>query len=95
MHSVSDPTAPTTRYVRGELMRSSFTLTSIDGGRRTHVVAEIHCDPKWSIAAWVVNRFQNDWGYNTIKNLRTQVRKPDVAVHPRLKAVLEEKGFFN
>ena len=95
MHSVSDPTAPTTRYVRGELMRSSFTLTSIDGGRRTHVVAEIHCDPKGSIAAWVVNRFQNDWGYNTIKNLRTQVRKPDVAVHPRLKAVLEEKGFFN
>jgi hypothetical protein len=95
MHSVSDPAAPTTRYVRGELTRSSFTLTSIDGGRRTHVVAEIHCDPKGSIAAWIVNKFQNDWGYNTIKSLRAQVRKPDVAVHPRLKAVLEERGFFN
>ena len=95
MHSVSDPTAPRTRYVRGELMRSSFTLTSIDNGRRTHVVAEIHCDPKGSVAAWIVNKFQNDWGYNTIRSLRAQVRKPDIAIHPRLKAVLEEKGFFN
>jgi hypothetical protein len=95
MHSVSDVNAPTTKYVRGELMHSSFSLTSIDGGRRTHVVAEIHCDPKGSIAAWFVNKFQNDWGFNTIRSLRAQVRKPDVSVHPRLKAVLEEKGFFN
>ncbi len=95
MHSVNDANAPTTRYVRGLLSSSSFALTSIDGGRRTHVVAEIHCDPKGSIAAWIVNKFQNDWGYNTIRSLRTQVKKPDVAVHARLKAVLEEKGFFN
>jgi hypothetical protein len=95
MHSVTDPSAPTTRYVRAELSSSSFSLTSIDGGRGTHVVAEIHCDPKGSIAAWIVNKFQNDWGYNTITRLRTQVKKPDVAVHARLKAVLEEKGFFN
>jgi hypothetical protein len=95
MHSVVDPIAPTTRYVRGELSSSVFSLTSIDGGRRTHVVAEIHCDPKGSVAAWIVNKFQNDWGYNTIKRLRAQVQKPDIAVHARLKAVLEEKGFFN
>jgi len=95
MHSVTDANAPTTKYVRGDLSSSSFSLTSIDGGRRTHVVAEIHCDPKGSIAAWIVNKFQNDWGYNTIRSLRTQVKKPDIAVHPRLKAVLEEKGFFN
>jgi hypothetical protein len=95
MHSVVDPIAPTTRYVRGELSSSIFALTSIDGGRRTHVVAEVHCDPKGSIAAWIVNKFQNDWGYNTIARLRAQVHKPDIAVHQRLKAVLEEKGFFN
>ena len=95
MHSVSDPTAPTTRYVRGELTSTGFSLRSIDGGRRTHVVAEVHCDPKGSIAAWIVNRFQNSWGYNTITRLRKQVKKPDIAVHPRLKAVLEERGFFN
>jgi hypothetical protein len=95
MHSVNDPAAPHTSYVRGELDHSSFTLTSVDGGARTHVVAELHCDPKGSIAAWMVNSFQNKWGFNTLKNLRVQVKKPDIAVHPRLKAVLEEKGFFD
>jgi len=95
MRSVVDAAAPTTKYVRGELGGSAFRLTSIDGGRRTHVVAEIHCDPKGSIAAWLVNSFQNGWGYNTITRLRAQVKKPDIAVHPRLKAVLEERGFFN
>ena len=95
MHSVVDSTAPATRYVRGEISSSTFELTSIDGGSRTHVVAEVHCDPKGSIAAWLVNRFQNGWGYNTIERLRAQVKKPDISVHPRLKAVLEEKGFFN
>jgi hypothetical protein len=95
MHSVSDDAAPRTRYVRGELTSTGFSLRSIDGGARTHVVAEVHCDPKGSIAAWIVNRFQNDWGYNTLTRLRNQVKKPDVAVHPRLKAVLEQKGFFD
>ena len=95
MHSVDDASAPQTRYVRGELSGSSFLLTSIDGGRRTHVVAEIHCDPKGSIASWIVNTFQKSWGYNTITRLRAQVRKPDIMVHPRLKAVMEEKGFFD
>jgi hypothetical protein len=94
MHSVNDSAAPRTAYVRGELDQSSFTLTSVDGGARTHVVAEIHCDPKGSVAAWIVNSFQNNWGMNTLKSLRVQVKKPDIAVHPRLKAVLEEKGFF-
>jgi hypothetical protein len=94
MHSVSDPSAPVTKYIRGELRTSSFLLTSIDGGRRTHVVAEVHCDPKGSIAAWLVNEFQNNWGYNTIANLRAQVRKPQVAIHSRLKEVLVENGFY-
>jgi hypothetical protein len=94
MHSVDDPVAPRTSYVRGELDHSSFTLTSIDGGARTHVVAEIHCDPKGSVAAWLVNSFQNNWGMNTLKSLRRQVKKRDIAVHPRLKAVLEDEGFF-
>jgi hypothetical protein len=95
MHSVNDPAAPRTRYVRGELDWSSFTLTSVDGGARTHVIAEVHCDPRGSISPWLVNMFQNNWGFNTLKHLRDQVKKPDITVHPRLKAVLEENGFFD
>jgi hypothetical protein len=94
MRSVDDPAAPATRYVRGLLMDSGFTLTSIDHGARTHVVAEIHCDPKGNVAPWIVNLFQKDWGYKTLMSLRKQVRKPDVQVHPKLKAVLEGKNFF-
>jgi hypothetical protein len=95
LHSVNDPLAPHTSYVRGELLNSSFELTSIDNGKRTRVVTEIHCDPKGSVADWIVNLFQKGWPYNTLQSLRAQVIKSDVAVHPRLKAVLEEKGFFN
>ena len=94
MHSVDDPAAPKTHYVRGLLTDSGFTLTSIDHGARTHVVAEIHCDPKGNVAPWIVNLFQKNWGYKTLMSLRKQVQKPDVRVHPKLKAVLEERKFF-
>jgi hypothetical protein len=87
MRSVDDPAAPQTKYVRAVLTESSFVLTSIDGGTRTHVVAEIHCDPKGSIASWIVNLFQRGWGYNTIEALRKQVKKPGVPVP----ALLEER----
>jgi hypothetical protein len=94
MHSVDDPTAPKTSYVRGDLHDGSWILTAIDGGRRTHVAAEIHCDPKGSVPSWIVNFFQKNWGHNTLMSLRKQVAKRDIAIHQRLKAVLEEKGFF-
>jgi hypothetical protein len=94
MRSVDDPQAPKTAYVRGDMHLSTFALTSIDGGRRTHVVAEVHCDPKGSVPSWAVNLFQRSWGFNTIHALRAQLAKRDISVHPTLKALLEEKGFF-
>jgi START domain-containing protein len=94
MHSVSDPLAPKTRYVRGDVTESTLTLTSVDGGRRTHVVAEIHADPRGGIAPWIVNWFQRDWGYNTLKRLRAQVVKPSIRVDRGLKTLLEERGYF-
>ncbi len=94
IHSVNDPAAPSTSYVRGEIMNSSFVLTSISGGKQTRIVTEIHCDPKGSVADWIVNLFQKSWPYNTIRSLRAQVNKPDVGVHPQLKAAMDERGFF-
>lgn len=94
MRSVNDESGPTTKYVRAELQNSVFSLTSIDGGKKTHVVAEIHCDPKGSIPAFIVNAFQKNWGYNTIASLRKQVAKSPTT-HERLKAMMTEKGFFN
>jgi hypothetical protein len=95
VHSVTDPLAPSTDYVRGELLKSSFTLTSIDHGAKTLLVTEIHADPKGSVAKWIVNMFQKNWPHNTIRRLREQVAKSDIKEHPRLRATLAEKGYFN
>ncbi len=93
MRSVDDPSAPKTSYVRAELTESSFVITPAAGGGKTHVVAEIHCDPKGSIASWIVNLFQRSWGYNTIRSLRKQVAKNGGAPpHPLLRAALEGGG---
>ncbi len=94
MHSVNDPAAPKTGFVRGDLVDGSWVLTSIADGKRTHVAAEIHANPKGSIPSWVVNMFQKNWGYNTLMSLRKQVAKPDTTAHPRLFAFLDQKGFF-
>jgi len=95
MRSVDDPAAPQTSYVRGDIEESAFVLTQSPDGTTTHVVAEIHCDPKGSVAAWIVNLFQKGWGYSTISHLRAQLRKPDIAVHPALRKLLEDRGFPN
>lgn len=93
MRSVDDPAAPQTSYVRGDIEESAFILTQSPDGATTHVVAEIHCDPRGSVAAWMVNFFQKGWGYNTISHLRAQLRKPDISVHPALRKLLEDRGF--
>jgi len=95
IHAVTDPLAPPTTYVRGELLESSFTLTSLEHGTKTNVVAEIHADPKGSVAHWIVNLFQKRWPRNTITRLRKQVAKPDIQEHPRLKTVLTDNGYLN
>lgn len=93
MHSVDDATAPRTDYVRADLQDSSFVLTASPDGTKTHVVAEMHADPKGSIAAWIVNLFQKNWGYNTIANMRRQVRKPGIGANAQLKSLLASRGF--
>jgi hypothetical protein len=95
IHAVSDPLAPPTTYVRGELIHSSFALTSVDHGSRTFVVAEIHADPKGSVAHWIVNLFQKKWPHNTLTRLRAQVAKADIQEHPRLKTELAKHGYLD
>jgi len=95
IHAVSDPLAPPTKFVRGELIDSSFALTSTDHGARTFVVAEIHADPKGSVAHWIVNLFQKRWPHNTLTRLRAQVGKPDIQEHPRLKTELAKHGYLD
>jgi hypothetical protein len=95
MRSTTDPLAPPTDYVRGEIMQSYFTLTSIEHGTKTHISVEVHADPKGSVAKWIVNMFQKSWPHNTISRLRAQCAKPDIKDHPRLKTELTAAGYLD
>jgi START domain-containing protein len=92
-HSVSDPAAPKTDYVRGQFIYGKFVLASIDGGRKTRVLAELLCDPKGSVAKWMVNLVQKDWPHSTIVRLRRQVAKPNVVDSPKLAQAMKVAGY--
>jgi hypothetical protein len=87
--STDDSAVPPTSYVRGDLMNTTFTLTSVGQGAKTDIYGEIHCDPKGSVPKWLVNFFQKDWPVQTLVNLRKQVRKADIKDDPRISELLK------
>jgi len=92
-HSVTDAAAPKTDYIRGRFIYGKFVLTSLDGGKKTRVLAELLCDPKGSVAKWMVNLVQRDWPHSTIQRLRRQVAKQDVVDSPKLAQALKQAGY--
>jgi hypothetical protein len=93
-HSVQDSAAPKTDYVRGHFIYGMYVLTSIDGGKKTRLLTELLCDPKGSVAKWMVNLFQKSWPYNTITALRKQVKKGNVKDNPKLKDAFVREGLL-
>ena len=89
------PEMPETSYIRGDLMNTTFVLKSIDNDQHTNVVGEIHCDPKGSVAKWLVKNFQSDWPIDTIKNLRKQAAKPDVKDDEKIMALFNSATVTN
>ena len=89
--SVTDPSLPETRYVRGELIGSVFRLEPRDGGRQTYLTGEIHCDPKGAIPKWLANWAQKGWPLKTIKNLRARVAQSKTQADPRILELLTGK----
>jgi START domain len=85
--TIEDSLPPIGKYVRGDLMSTVFTLTRIDD-THTHVIAEIHCDPKGSVPKWVVNWVQADWPEQTFRGLRRQTKKNDLVVEPYFRNAL-------
>lgn len=84
--SVTDPDAPETKYVRGDLKKTQFTLSSIEGGAKTLVEGEIHCDPRGSVPKWIVNMFQRNWPEKSLKALRKQVARAEIKIDSRFAA---------
>jgi hypothetical protein len=89
LHSTTDPAAPPTSYVRGELVSSTFVLTPTADGKGTRVVGDVHADPRGSLPSWIVNFFQKDWPRSTFKSLRTQVAKANIVENPVIRRLVE------
>jgi len=84
-----DPDAPHTDYLRGEMVNMTFILSSIDNDTKTTVDAVFLCDPKGWIPKWLVNFFLQDWPKTTFRNLRKEVKKPEISVDPRFSRLLK------
>ena len=91
MRSTTDANAPPTSYVRGELISSTFVLTPTADGKATRVSGDVHCDPRGSVAKWIVNYFQKDWPRSTLKSLRTQVAKPNIVENPAIRKLVDRR----
>jgi hypothetical protein len=89
LRSVTDPAAPPTSYIRGELVSSTFVLTPTADGKGTKVVGDVHCDPRGGVPKWLVNWFQKDWPTSTFKKLRTQVAKPNIAENAAIRRLVD------
>ena len=65
-------------------------VEEVDGitGTKTRVLAELICDPKGSVAPWLVNLFQKSWPYNTITSLRRQTQKRHIQEDARLSVAM-------
>jgi hypothetical protein len=84
-HSADDSVVPATdRFIRGNLMNTTFVLTPNSDNTSTQVAGEIYCDPKGSVPKWLVNWVQAKWPSDTLKNLRRQVAKTDIVIDDRI-----------
>lgn len=91
LNPVEDPGLPPTDHVRGTL-QGYYKIRSIDGGKRSHIIAEMHADPKGSLPKFVVNFFQRNWAKDTIRALRKQVAKDDIKIIPAVSKLFGEPG---
>ncbi len=83
-----EPITLRTSYVRGELIRATFILSSIENDKKTKVDAEFLCDPKGWIPKWLVNFFLDDWPTTTFRSLRKEVLK-DLSIDGHFSHMLE------
>jgi hypothetical protein len=92
VRSTTDPAAPATSYVRGEVISSTFVLAPTSDGKGTRVIGDVHCDPRGSLPKWLVNMVQKDWPHTTLKSLRAQAAKPNIVENPAIRKLVEQSA---
>lgn len=91
LESVEDERMPEAGPVRGHIDNSRYILTELAPGK-THLVVEIHADPKGNVPSWLVNTFQKAWPRKTLEGIRQQASRKDVAEHPATKAYFADRN---
>ena len=76
-----DPLSPVKKNFKRGVMTCTFSMYEVCPDE-TYLEAEIHCDPKGGLAAWLVNWFQGGWPETTFESLRREVARPDIKVIP-------------
>jgi hypothetical protein len=79
---------PASGNVRGQIRSGLFRARSRGEGQGTDLLAELDCDPRGAIPAWVVNLFQKSWPRNTFEGIRRQIAKPDITMPEAFKSTL-------
>jgi hypothetical protein len=78
--SVDDPKVPIESAVRGEL-DGEYRITPLEKNK-CRLEVEVISDPKGVIPKWVVNLYQKNWPYETLKAIVGQLSKPYVKEVP-------------
>lgn len=72
--------------IRAIAMRTFYqfkAITSKKGPPKTHIIVEVHTDPKGWLPAWLINSAQANWPRKTLRNLVKTAKK--VGYYPLLK----------
>jgi hypothetical protein len=85
-----DGLAPVLKQYKRGVMTCVFKMVPMSMADQTYLEAEIHCDPKGGVPKWLVNFFQQDWPHTTFENLRREMKKPDIQVHPIVAQLLKK-----
>jgi hypothetical protein len=79
---------PPSGNVRGQIRSGLFRVRSRGEKQGTDLLAELDCDPKGALPAWVVNLFQKSWPRNTLEGIRRQTAKSDITMPEAFKTTL-------
>ena len=89
-HSVVDPDVPeNSKRIRGEIIHAQFTLTALEHGTKTLIVAELHADPKGGVPKWIVNLFQRSWPRHAFRGLQKQLAKDDITLPEKFRDLFQ------
>ena len=87
--STTHPKDPKNCCVRAEVKRTYYQFTALSA-TETHMMVEVHTDPKGLLPNWIVNLIQKKWPSKTLNGLLNRALKVNKS-HPKVKTILDQK----